>query len=197
MAKHNLSRFGIAVPVELDGDVNVLRQVGGVPVVFLIDEHHTTPECIAQNIQNAQNILSGCPSILVGVESHAALHDPTNSQPVSTCPEFANAMVLANASVIGVEDTTLYDKIIIDIADGKWASENMTNHPNNTARSRSFIRTLATEFQERQLNGGMMLNAGRKHIDDIAVLIEAGTIDELTTQQFSYVRIRPSAYPAG
>ena len=60
-----------------------LRTQAGQPIVFLFDEHHTTPACIQQNIQNAEELINKAGVKTLGVESHvlgaAAARDLTGA----------------------------------------------------------------------------------------------------------------------
>ena len=195
MSEYTLTQFGIAFPVDINGALTILREVAGAPVVLLVDEHHTTPDCISQNEHNTNKLISPSRDHLVGVESHAALDDPATAQPVNEHPEFAIAMVKHGFTVIGVENTDLCDEVLSDIAYEGWPAGNIKGHPNNQKRSRYFIELLSREFQNRNLTGWMVLNAGRSHIDDIVAVIKDGTIDALAGAPFSYIRLRAVAYP--
>jgi hypothetical protein len=45
-------------PVQIEGTLTKLRVIAGAGVVFLFDDYHTTPQCIAENIQNTDELIA-------------------------------------------------------------------------------------------------------------------------------------------
>ena len=74
MTEYDLSDCGIdgLGTIEVEGALTKARIVAGAPIVFLFDEHHTTPQCIVESIQNAQTLIDHAGVMRLYVESHAA-----------------------------------------------------------------------------------------------------------------------------
>ena len=194
MQAYNLSHLGIAQPVNIEGVVIELHS-DGMPVLFLIEEHHTTPECIAQNIANLTQLVANADVKLIGVESHV-LGDAAPGTVCNDHPEVANTFLnQAGVTVVGVESAELCNQIEEDIFDGFWATGANT-HPNNYLRSYFYLAGLFRFRRERGLDGNLALNAGRAHIDHIEKMVRCGRADELAGQAVAYVRVRATAYPA-
>jgi len=193
MAAYNLSHLGIVQPVNVEGVVTEL-QTAGKPVLFLIDEHHTTPDCITQNIANLTELVAKAGVKLIGVESHML----GDASPVTACndhPEVANNFLgQAGVTVVGVESAELFAQMEEDIYNGRWVAGAKT-HPNNYLRSYSYLAGLFRLRREKNLDGNLALNAGRAHIDHIAEMVRCGRADELAGQAVHYVRVRATAYP--
>jgi len=210
MNRYSLPQIGLAVPLRVEGEITILRVVDGVPVVFLIDEHHETPACIDQNILNALIIIPRAGIDLVGVEGFEGGFryddfqgdytqdyidgDLDPAKQIGTHPEFANAIKEDGRKVVGVDCRGLDSEIVSQIATGEYAGE-VKDHPNQKRRSEHMIKTLFRERARLMCPGAMILNAGRHHIDDLKVWIDDNTIDGRTGTSAAYILVRAAAYP--
>ena|GEM_PF-4719660 len=175
-----------------------LRVVPGARIVFLFDEHHLTPQCIAENIQNAQILIDNVDVNYLYVESHAAGQAADPLTVVSGSPQFADHFIaLGNVGIEGVENRELFDQQHIDVgALLLWPGITLRAHPYDRVRSHCFIGSLFRSWRGEGMTGNVVLNAGRHHIDDIGDMINGGEIDTLTgVPAVTYIRIRPTSYP--
>jgi len=172
--------------------------VAGAPIVFLFDEHHTTPDCIQENIQNAQTLIDRARVTRLYVESHAAGHAADQLTQVSSAPQFANHFIgLGTVEVEGVENRELFDQQHLDVGQRPlWPRIALRDHPYDRVRSHCFIASVFRNWRGAEMDGNVILNAGRHHIDDIHDIIQWGEIDGLTgVAPVTYIRIRPTSYP--
>ena len=68
---HDLTRYGLHKSVSITGNLVELLEEYGAPIVFLIDENHTSSDCINENVANATELVTKCNVDLIGVESHS------------------------------------------------------------------------------------------------------------------------------
>lgn len=207
--RYHVKECGIQTPLLIVGDLQVLLPGTDIPIVFLIDENHGSPECIQQNIANAKELLSKAGVMLVGVESHAGgkewdghegrynsrfdLGEDKNA--VSNCPGFANEMRSSSARVLGVESRSMSDEQQGDFCvGGSWYGKPEKDHPLNERRSEHFLRTLFDLRRTHGLSGNLVLNAGGDHNSHIAKWITEGSVAAKAGQAAAYVRLRAPAY---
>ena len=201
MTEYDLSDCGIdgLETIEVEGALTKVRIVAGAPIAFLFDEHHTTSQCIAENIQNAQTLIDNAGVGRLYVESHAAGQAADQLTLVSGAPQFANHFFvsLGNVEVEGVENHELFDQQHLDVgAPLHWPGITLRSHPYDRVRSHCFIASLFRNWRAAEMAGNVVLNAGRHHIDDVCDMIQWGEIDVLTgVAAVTYIRIRPTSYP--
>ncbi len=195
MQQFVLKEMGFDVDVDLEGELTILQAVPGAPAVFLFDEHHTTPECIEQNIANGEALISVLGSPMIGVESHSSFEKPSDATRLNEHPEFAIHFQNNGHPVYGVECVQLLGEQAYDMENRLWREAG--THPLNRLRSHYYIWCLFGIWRRRSKKDRFMfLNVGRKHNDHIATLIASGEIVHLAGTEASYVRLRPTAYPA-
>jgi hypothetical protein len=200
MTEYDLSACGIIGLglVEVEGVLTELRIVPGARIVFLFDEHHTTAQCIAENIQNAQILIDDAGVNRLYVESHAAGQAADQLNVVSGGPQFADHFIAqGNVEIEGVENRELFDQQHLDVgAPLFWHGITLHTHPYDRVRSHCFIGSLFRSWRGEGMTGNVVLNAGRHHVDDIRDIIQWGEIDTLTgVAAVTYIRIRPTSYP--
>jgi hypothetical protein len=200
MTDYDLSDCGIdgLGTIEVEGALTKVRIVAGAPIVFLFDEHHTTPQCITENIQNAQTLIDDAGVTRLYVESHLAGQAADQLTLVSGAPQFADHFIaLGNVEVEGVENRELFDQQHLDVgAPFLWPGITLRSHPYDRVRSHCFIAGLFRSWRAAEMAGNVVLNAGRHHIDDVCDMIHWGEIDVLTgVAAVTYIRIRPTSCP--
>lgn len=200
MTEYDLSDCLIAGlgTIDVEGALTKVRIIAGAPIAFLFDEHHTTPQCIAENIQNAQTLIDNANVTRLYVESHVAGQTADQLTLVNAAPQFADHFIaLGNVEVEGVENRELFDQQHLDLgAPLLWPGITLRSHPYDRVRSHCFIASLFRNWRGAELAGNVLLNAGRHHVDDVCDMIQWGEIDVLTgVAAVSYIRIRPTSYP--
>ena len=192
----SLAPLGINGDVTIEGTFEILRHVHDAPVLFLLMEHHTTPASITQNIAAAEELVARASVILLGAESHEWEDNIPANEHIEFFEHFRDRPGL---NVVGIESKPLLDAMEADVAEpplGNWPGITIPQHPFNTVRSYFF---LASTFRYRRINKiehNAIINAGGKHIDDICRIALNGEADILTGGPVSYVRVKPTAYPA-
>lgn len=210
---YNLQSLGIQPPIKLHGDLHILREENGLPLVFLIDENHDNlNSSIDKNIINVIRLIEEANVRLVGVESYAGgkewdeeignyVQDNFNERYYTevlikdyknNCLKFAEAIGENHGNlVVGVESIGMMNKTEIDVITknptdiGKFIQD----HELTKERSKHFIQTLFQEYYIRGINGNLVLNCGSNHNTHIQEWIESGEIDEITNHKANYVRI--------
>jgi hypothetical protein len=198
------------------GDVNFIRIIGGVPVVYLFDEYHPDPvhgdACVLGNIANGHVLQQAMDIGLVGVEGYDGglvfdqdhrmyradeymLGEIRDETLIGDAPQFAQAIQAAGLMVVGVDCRGLSDYIQVDESWAPEPPEPIGNHPDQYLRTRHFLNTLFRERARLRRHGDVILNAGRNHVDRIVAMVADGTVDQLAGARASYVRIRHAAYP--
>lgn len=158
----------------------------------------TTPQCIAENIQNAQTLIDDAGVTRLYVESHLAGQAADQLTLVSGAQQFADYFIAqGNIEVEGVENRELFDQQHLDVGQPLlWPGLTLRSHPYDRVRSHCFIASLFRNWRGAEMAGNVILNAGRNHIDDIRDIVQWGEIDGLTgIPAVTYIRIRPTAYP--
>jgi hypothetical protein len=205
-SEYVLIEYGIVTPIRILGSATKLLPALGVPVVFLIDETHTQA-CIAQNIDNAKELVQRCNVSLVGVESHLGgfewddcshryssnFNNGENTTPFNTCPQFAEGMRKSGAKVLGVECRGLSNELECDFMNNPPPPP-ISDRQFNVDRSKHFIITLFQLRSKHGLDGNLILNAGGNHNSHIARWIQAGIIESITGVKSAYIRLRAPAY---
>jgi hypothetical protein len=192
----------------LTGTVTVLREVPGAPTVYLVDEKHKHDPSADENIQNAILLVEQADARLAGVEGYEGgrLFDDFDSlyrresingdlievQRIGDYPRFANALS-TRTKVVGVDCRGLCGQVDVAIANGDLDKDKSGDHPNQPVRSKHFITTLFEERRRLGLGGNLILNCGGKHNARLADMVQDGTIDDLTGEAASYVRLRASS----
>lgn len=211
MGKHDLRIYGIPEPVDLVGNVAPVFAVQNLPIVFLLNENHSIPDCIQQNVANARELVRNANVTLVGVESHQGgcewddydecYYNPerfnpgTDPHPVSEHPEFANSLRDSGATVVGVECLGMANKEHCDFAPGgQWHGRAERDHPLNRSRSEHFLKTLFELWRRNGGAGNVILNAGGDHISHIEDWIKDGTAERIAGQKATYLHIQAPAY---
>ena len=195
----------------LTGTATVLRDITDAPTVYLIDEKHKHDPSTDENVENAMELIKRADARLVGVEGYKGGFeyngseggytktyvdgDLTEARRIGEYPRFAKAMTEA-VPVVGVDCEGFSDEMLVDVAENKWEKDKIGDHPNQAARSRHFIKTLFEERTRLGLGGSLILNCGSKHNRRFEAWILDGTIDQLTGQAASFVRLRAASYPA-
>jgi hypothetical protein len=198
--QEDLSKLGISTSLNIEGRLEILREVQNAAVVFLIDEYHLHPPSLLQNKQNGDELVRNAGVDLILSESHEAGVKAMSSTLVDPpgCPDFANHFVnRAGLVVEGAECKALFDQQESDTSHPRWAGITARTHPIDRVRSLFFIGAVFCARRQHKLAGNAILNAGSHHNDDIVDLIRSGLIDELVGEPASYVRIRATAYPSG
>lgn len=207
MSEHNLQRFGIQTPLNLLGDLRFLLEENGLPVVFLIDEHHGNLNgCIDSNIKNAIELIDKANVVLVGVESHyggfvwdeyeRGYTDEENYSLVSiktitnTQPKFATSIKDKYPKIVfGVECLGLLNNIEMDYIHKRVNNIPLPDHPFQRERSKHFIKTLFRIMSKSNLEGNLILNCGRDHNTHIEEWIVSGEIHDIAGFKASYIRL--------
>jgi len=199
MTEYDLSDCGLQGlnMLSIEGVLTKVRIVAGAPILFMLDEHHTTPACIKQNIQNTQVLINGADVQALYVESHKAGEAASQLSLVSANSVFADHFIEQCQVVIeGVENKELHEQQHIDVAPPLWNEITVRSHPYDRARSLSFIASVFRNWRSRGMTGNAVLNMGGHHADDICDWIALGALDSLSgVSDLSYLRIRPTAHP--
>jgi hypothetical protein len=198
-----LHDLGIEMPLNLEGDLRILRAEKGLPIVFLFDEHHgDLNSCIDKNIENAIELIDKGNIVIVGVESHTGgkewnsddksyieyggsekdyinriIGNPTKFFDGLSSNEFVNL-------VKGVECEAFSD----ELAEYK-GNLPFIEIPINITRTKHFIRTLFELREQLNSSGNLILNCGRDHNTHIAEWIDNGEIDNIAGFRANYIRI--------
>jgi hypothetical protein len=188
----------------LRGTSEIIHFEEGLPIVFLIDEHHDNENnCIYSNIENALILIEQANVQIIGVESHSGglkwdqydqeyLEDEYyQNELVNTCPTFYNSMSNSEIFVHGIECWDILSKIEceISIQDNPYFGIEVTEHPLNIDRSKHFIKTLFELKEKNKINGNLILNCGSNHNTQIKEFVVNDEIFEITGYKASYVRL--------
>jgi hypothetical protein len=211
--KWSFSTIGIETPIELFGNVTILRSGESFHTLFLFDESHDNiNDCIDKNIENARILLFSANITLVGVESLAGGKEwdeddqkyvPDNSNEKyyaeyilkdwkNNCTRFCDELCKSNPQVVvGVESVGMMNKIEVDLYDNNSVDsiKAIKEHPLQVERSRHFISTLFDVFGSRSCCGNIILNCGSDHNNHIEEWIRNGEIDRIAGTKANYVRI--------
>jgi hypothetical protein len=197
----NLKDIGIETPLNLGGDLRILRAEKGLPIVFLFDEEHENLNgCIDENIKNAIALISKANVEIIGVESHSGgkqwdqyyqeymddeeFDKSIDNIQVNNSPDFRNGLVKDYEDYLkGVECKGMLDKMECN------SKISITENPLNIERSRHFIQTLFVKRKVLNLKGNLILNCGRDHNTHIADWIANGEIDNIAGFRANYIRI--------
>jgi hypothetical protein len=198
MAIYQLQHLGIGHDLDIDGTLTELPGgAAGQPIVFLIDEYHETPGQplvhITQNIANVEELCRHASIGLIGVESHY-MSDVGMGGQCNNCPRFADYFHTTSGPVWGMESPEVYDMMIQDLGQNPTLAA-IAPYPMNYLRSYYYVAALFRRRHEEKLQGNMVLNSGKIHIDHIVQLHGWGGIGQLAGMTASYVRIRSTAYP--
>lgn len=207
----NLQNIGIETPLNLEGDLRILREEKGLPIVFLFDEHHENlNNCIDKNKENARELIDKGSIKLVGVESFAGGkawdYDKQTYDELyldrkfdecfiklykSNCILFADCIIKINPNLItGVECWGMMRRIPYDFTEGKkYFGKEIATHHLHKERSKHFIETLFEKRNRLNLDGNLILNCGSNHNTHIEEWINSGEIDEIAKFRANYVRI--------
>lgn len=206
---YNLINLGIETPLNLEGDLRVLREEEGLPVVFLFDEEHLSTHCLNNNLYNANELITNANIGIIAVESHSGGqvwnsnlnsymevdeeydNGSINISPVNIWPNFANGLKNNVNYIYGVECYFMMQQINDEILESgnQHYGKDIIEHPFNVERSKHFIRTLFEFKIKFNRNGNLILNCGRDHNTDIENWINTNEIDEIAQFRANYVRI--------
>lgn len=207
--EYNLQNLGIEMPLNLQGDLRILRTQIGLPVVFLFDEEHHNEGCLNNNLRNAIELITKGNIGIIGVESHSGGqvwdsnlrrylevddeydYGSIKISPVNTWPNFANGLKNNVNFIYGVECYFMMQKLNDDVLEigNQYFGKDITEHPYNLERSKHFIRSLFELRAHLHSNGNLILNCGRDHNTHIEEWINTNKIDGISGFRANYVRI--------
>lgn len=195
MTQYNLAHLGVQHLLEIEGVLTEVDIAAGGPIVFLIDESHGHAASIAQNVANVEHLIEHANVRLIGVESHHPADVGIGEQAGDVVdPTFANDLSgNPDADIAGVESLELFG--LMDNDTGAMPPAEIAAYPVNYLRSYFFLTALFRHRRHRAVNGNIVLNAGRNHINHIRQLIGWGGAHQLAGTAARYVHIRPTAFP--
>ncbi|HET6225103.1 MAG TPA: hypothetical protein VFF27_02420 [Bacteroidia bacterium] len=205
LKKYNFMEVGIKSPLNLNGDLQTLRNEAGLPIVFLIDESHDNlNSCINKNIENAIELIKNADVRIIGVESryggklwnegdeeYEEENDNANDYK-GGCTTFEDGLKEEYENYLfGVESFGIMSKIACSFGKGNGLDsiDKISDHHLNKLRSKHFIKTLFEHHQANEVKGNLLLNCGRDHNTHIEEWIKSGEIDEIANHRANYIRI--------
>jgi hypothetical protein len=204
MTPHDLNHLGIEHVLQIEGTLTEVNTAPNQPIVFLIDESHGHAPSIGENIANVQQLIDHANVRLIGVESHhpsdmgigdqaSDLVEATFANHFNDLPGVVVAEQDEMLNVRGVESRELFELMEQDTVDIPEADRAV--YPVNYLRSYYFLLALFRHRRRLELDGNLVLNAGRNHIDHIRQLVAQGGAQQLAGTAASYIHIRATAFP--
>lgn len=188
--EYDLKQFGIESPVNIIGELTIIRCEAGLPTVFLFDENHDNlNECIDKNINNARELIQNANVRLVGVENFSSV--------ANLKARFANELIEKNYSdyIKDVENIDLNHQLFCEINDMLDENDSpnlrklIQNHPLNIKRSKHFIRALLEYYTSNNTNSNLILNCGGDHNTHIEGWVKSNEIDSIAGIKANYIRV--------
>lgn len=170
------------------------------PVIFLLDENHSSAEVIKDNITIAGTLIQEFGVTLIAVEGiegdHLARRDFRSPDP-DRCfgvSYFGEHVAQDNRfEVVGVDCHRLFKEIQRDCeTKGSPAAQ----HPSQELRSVHMLESLLKKLKARPSVSAAILNGGTRHNDDIERVVRAEQAKDESSVRASCIRVRSRYYTA-
>ena len=222
MSPEQFQQLKLVLESQLGAEISAITPTPLSRTVFLMDENHSKPDLIDDNVAIGRTLIREAAVSLVAVEGGVGgrrfdvqarayldskhpstltaqdLRNPYSPKCLSDRRRFALAMVdVPGVAVIGVDSPELFNQMLEDVETGRFDPKQIASHANQEARSRHMMLSLVEELHARPDVKAAILNAGRRHIDDIVSAHNSGTTETMGANVISLVRVRSKRFSNG
>jgi len=181
--------------------VKIIAVRADSPSIFLLDEVHNLTELIDDNIRIAKTLVQIGKVSLLGVEGCAGdkisiqdlMHLSSDGRCFAERPRMISAMLNEKyVEIVGVDSRELCSEINKDCEQGIWTE---ATHPKQEIRSAYMARTFVQKIRARRNIQAALLNAGKRHNDDIEAIVRAEKPNDVGANGISFIRVRSRLFP--
>jgi hypothetical protein len=199
MTNEDFTRIRDVLVARHQASTRLLTVRASGPVVFLMDENHSSVEVIRDNVSIAGTLIQDFGVVLIAVEGiegdRLSWRDLKSSDP-NRCfgvTHFGEQMVRNNkVEVVGVDSQKLFKVIETDCEKG---GSPPAKHPAQAQRSAHMLDSLLHKLIVRPAVLAAILNGGTRHDDDIEQILSVKQDREISVDGASFIRIRSNFYP--
>ena len=220
MSPEQFQQLRLVLESEAGAAISPVTPLSQPRVVFVMEEDHSKPDLIDDNVAIGKILVREAAVSLVAVEGggggHAFdvntrvyldtkhpssltpndLRNPSSPKCISDRRRFALGMVIVpGVSLIGIDSPELCTQMTDDVEAGRFDPRQIASHPNQEARSRHMILSLVEKLQAKPDITAAILNAGQRHIEDIVSGRVCSITEMATANALSLIRVRSRLFP--
>jgi hypothetical protein len=199
MNKERFASFVATLHAKHQASARLIANCANGVTVFLIDENHSSPDVIRDNINIAATLIQDFGVALIAVEgiegdrlSWRDLKSPDPDRCFGVSYFGEHLVRNANIEVVGVDSHRLFKAIETDCEKGGLPP---SEHPAQAQRSAHMLDALVRKLTARPTVSAAILNGGTRHNDDIERILRAKQPGETSAVASSFIRIRSKLYP--